>query len=790
VALPESRFAAAVATWKEDAPMSTVERRVARRAVVAAAIAAATLAAACSSSRDSAAPSAATQTDAQQPTNQSNGSGATSEPGEPGGAELAKLHGLAILPVCADGVPIRVVDAKSGKAVGDALVVRVVEAQFAACFSSEYYRELDSYRLLQCIGKSRLTASDGTTRVEPPSGWEVAVFAFRGRDFGRATIELHDSSEHVVAIAPRQLDVEVVDATGRPQKEIPLALATCSFAAFDPGAWRGVTGVDGRVSIPALDLERHVHRTCGRRATVVFDLPARGNAPRSLDTPQLEPVRLVLPECGELVVDLLDASGEPYPIERLRAHSASLVVRPEGLGGFGVDRARPLRFEDASIVKVPCRSSRIHLPLVEVGMPLTVWVDVDEWSVENGNATCSTSSLEWCNSPDSCRVAVAALTSRGEVRHVVLREKPDSAVDEAPAQGVASEAATVVRPEVPPPSSMDEEDTERAVQSSIAVRVLCDVPIRPLELRARLRSESAADPQKLEAEVDPDVSSEAWIDPKGLTTIRRVPEGDWTVALLLCHGYSTAVAPVELARFEHVHVAPISYVRDPRLLAIDLRGMLRRRHVDAVDSDGRPLSGVVHLRDPKSGKFDSDRDLDGGVCDFLTTKDDARRLVVAVDRFRPVDLAATDTVSHVVLRRGLPVRLTLDPNATRPTGSPKKLFVGVCERPRCGQPADVEAEDATVRTVPLEPGGTASFDVPESGDWRVILLATKDEPVDAAPSYERLDAQPPTIHVDERDGEQLFTVAPVTPSAPTMLGPCLRHDSTVPPSSSSTSTAR
>jgi hypothetical protein len=71
-------------------------------------------------------------------------------------AELAKSYGLALEPAPADGVPIRVVDAVSGKPVGDALVVSVDEAEFT-------YHQNDEVDV-DGRGSARLVARAGHAR--------------------------------------------------------------------------------------------------------------------------------------------------------------------------------------------------------------------------------------------------------------------------------------------------------------------------------------------------------------------------------------------------------------------------------------------------------------------------------------------------------------------------------------------------------------------------------------------------------------------------------------------------
>lgn len=651
-------------------------------------------------------------------------------PSVPSGAELAKSHRLEVLPAAVDGVPIRVVAADDGSPVADALVVRVVEAQFSSSFNHGLRRGLDSFDVLRRAGRSRLTASDGTTFVEPTDGWEIAVFAFRGADFGRTTVELHDRSEHVIELGSRGLPVTVRGADGTPRAGIPLALATCAFTSFDLGAWQGTTDVAGRVVIPALDLERHCHRTCGRQAGVVFSFPAFGSAFRPLDAADHEPVELVLPECGEVVVDLVDADRKPWSAERLRKSDALLIVVPKSARRAGLDRHGADGWP--SNVEVPCSDSRIRLPRVEVGLRLELWVESESGRFASAD-----------------RIELAGPTMAGEIVRAAIEVMGDEAEEASAAEADESSDS---------PSLMDESDSNRASESSIPLRVLADVPIRPLELRARLRRMVAGSAETSDTVADPDLSSESWIDARGATTIRRVPEGEWAVALTLAHGYSTLIAPSLLAEFDHVTVPPRAFVVDPRLLAIDLRGKLRRLCFEVVDADGRALSGSVRFRNPATGALEDERGFESGTCDVLTKADDERIAVLSADRFRPAEIDSAASRERVVLRPGIPIRLVLDPKSKLPTAPNTRLYVGVSERPRCGAPPDPDAEDFDVRTVAIKPGGSASFAIPEAGDRRVVLLVTHDADEEGA-TYEELATVAPTIQVEDRDDEQLFVVA-------------------------------
>ena len=147
-----------------------------------------------------------------------------------------------------DGVPIKVVDAKSGKPVADALVVSVDEWWFTYSDNGDYGAPPESAALLREHGEAYVTASDGTTRVARPDE-PRSIFAWLGDEFGRATLEVHDRAEQLIAIGPRELVVEVVDRMGRPQPGIPIHLAKCALEPSSLSFDRAITGADGRCSI-------------------------------------------------------------------------------------------------------------------------------------------------------------------------------------------------------------------------------------------------------------------------------------------------------------------------------------------------------------------------------------------------------------------------------------------------------------------------------------------------------------------------------------------------------------
>jgi len=251
---------------------------------------------------------------------------------------------------------------------------------------------------------------------------------------------------------------------------------------------------------------------------------------------------------------------------------------------------------------------------------------------------------------------------------------------------------------------------------------------------------------------------ETWLDVTGHATMRGVRAGHWTVAIVLSNS-ELSMQDAVLTEIPDVDVVPRQYVRDPRLQAIDLRGKLRHHRFFVTDPDGRSVSGSLFRKESDESGATWVADFDEGDIALVTAAADARPIVLAAERFRPLTLEPKSKESHVVLPRGIPIRVVLDPAATLQKTPGAKLYVGVPEFPRCGRPPDPGEEDDSVRTFEIEAGGSVRFEIPEPGDWRVVFLSSMPGP-DGDETFERRDARAPTIHVEDADVEQTFVVAP------------------------------
>jgi len=456
------------------------------------------------------------------------------------------------------GVPVRVVDAKSGEPVASAIVFAVDEHDFSYGFSEPELADVDTSTVLREIGTAYLTDARGATRIAAADAPQ-SLFAWHHGAFGRATLEARDGAEQVIAIAPRTLDVEVVDGNGRPQAGVPVVLGACAGEVGGPGACRTVTGADGRATFEAIDLERSVHRTCGRRALVMLGFPCDLHAFRAIDAPVLEPVRFTLPDCGELLVDLVDEAGAPLTRAAVADLHARLALRSTAWQESAAVAASN-QVEESQLAFVDVDEVPVRVPRVSLGrdLSLTLWVrtsdGADDAATRHYTAFASGDDESELRGPERAGAIVRARLA------VPLQEVADARSERhgAPPEPRPSVASA--------PGPVDE-----STPSSVAVRVLLDTPIEPCELRVRWRDDDAPGAPFAGNTLLGDI---AWIDVTGRTTVRDVLPGTWTFGITATRRDAQS-EEVVLALIPHVDVPPGRHVRDPRLLAIDLRGALR-----------------------------------------------------------------------------------------------------------------------------------------------------------------------------------------------------------------------
>jgi len=641
--------------------------------------------------------------------------------------ELAQSFGVELLPAAEDGIPVRVVDGTTGNSIVDALVVIVDEEEFFREYGHPGATDRDAVTQLRSIGKAYATGDDGRTRVAP-SNRPLSVFAWHDERFGRSTLEVYDRVEHVIPLARRKLRVEVVDAAGKPQPGIPLALGRHIDPPGDSGVWRGVTSTDGRAAIAPLDLERDVHSGCGRRTVITFGFPSRAFAVRAIDEPVLEPVHLVLPECGELLVELQDLEG------RLLREDAVVVLdayEPEEV--CGLDRTAAWQNRTRCLFFVSTEG-RLYVPRVEIGLDLSVGVFDCQDEFES--------------------VTIQGPTKAGERKEVVLRAMP---ARESVSPGHGRESQSLVE--------AHRREKASKPRSSVEISVIVDERIEPHWLLSVGGWDDPEYPELMKVG-DSTVSypRTCWFDARGRMSVRGVPAGrhNFTISV----NDETQDDPPVLWEVRDVDVGLCEHVRDPRLLNVDLRGKLSRHVLDISDEQGHPLSGHLEILDAAQSGF---LEFSSGHHELVTTAGREFRVRVLVPRFRPVErnLTADPARNQIELKRGLPVRVVLDPDFKMPAEPPLKIYVGVPEDP--GNFAyspeglgEADSGEGTLRTVEVRPGGSASFDIPLPGNWRVYFTIGRSDRTDsdAGPEHKSMSASEPIIRVVDSEQEQVFIVSP------------------------------
>jgi hypothetical protein len=660
-------------------------------------------------------------------------------------AELAKSYGLEIRPQVADGVPIRVVDATSGKPVDDALVVSVDETEFTYWDAGDGGITWNARSLLVHSGQAYVTSGDGVARVATPAE-PRSIFVWHGDDFGRTTLEVYDRAEHVVSVAPRSLIVEVVDKDGKPQSGVPVQLGKCALEPMSLGATVGFTGADGRFAIPALELERAVHRSCGRRALVMLGYLVSGYELRAIDAPQLEPVKFVLPDCGDVDFDL--QTSHRWPPSDHPASWPQFRLSVEGTKqGQPCGRERALETMSERTLVLPIDHPPYRLERVEVGM--TLWFRLN---VQLGESTSTSDKVTAFGADGRSTRHVDGPSRAGEHKHVLLKAGSLGApLEEWSSEGEPNPEVERTRDEANAAYQAEVKEFQEKlhVSSSIDVSVQLDVPIEPCWLSVRLDDNR-----------DPNESDSCpWIDVNGRATMRGVPAGRHSVTITE-RRMSNDFADVPLCRIDDVDVGPSQHLRDPRLLNVDLRGKLRVHRLEVTDGDSHPMSGFIRFTRDGDRDFHDQIYFKDGHVSFLTGVDDGVRASVAVNRCRKLalDLASSEPAGaprRIFMERGIGVHLALDRELKLPGALHDSIYIGVSEMPHWCE----TLED--LRTVELRPGADLNFKLAEPGDWKVIFLRSHDDG-SGEPEVSECKSVETTISVKDTDAGvvQMLTVTP------------------------------
>ena len=573
------------------------------------------------------------------------------------GRAIADEFGLVIAPAPPSGVAIRVVDDASGAAVADALVVAVDETMFGWICGEDGEPEHDAAWRMRDLGVASLSDRAGATRVPLPTR-PMTVMAFHGERFGRATVEAHDPLDQVVRIAPRTLEVEVVDAEGRPLAGVPVALDTPCNVHHELGFVRE-SDARGRVTIEGHDLERNVHWGCGRETVVEFSFPSRAYALRAIDDAQIEPVRLVAPPTSRLVVELRDLDDRPLGAPAL----VKCVTWLPWIERHDFDPFWPeLGWQRESWRRSD--GGRVDLGPFEIGLLASVSVECAGYEFE----------------PQT----FAPPGTAGETRVVVMRAHGRS--EEKPSR------------EYPP-----------EVGSSVEATVLVDDPVIRERLALELRPERADGNESNES--TPDHRVETWSAWHGSrVVVRDVPPGRFRATLVVGDPDDRRAT---LAEWDGLVVPERGVLRDPRLQAIDLRGRFVQYLLEVVDETGRPLHGVISV-ESADGAVDTWQFSEGR--EDLIGLTPIRRATLFANGRRTVTISPVAARQRVVLERGWPIRVALPPAIRLPVG----FVLGVSLLTERGDEV-VGATSGESEVALLGPDGTALLHVGGPGRYSMSV---------------------------------------------------------------------
>jgi hypothetical protein len=665
----------------------------------------------------------------------------------PSAAELATSFGLEPLLQVADGVPIRVVDAATQRPVPDALVVKVDELILEQYWDFDDRVEHNIYKELANHGRAWISDAEGRTRIDP-AATPATLLAFHAGHFARATLEPHDLAEQVLRVETRRLEVDVVDTKGRPAPGVPVVL-TKRCIADNSGSFYGVTDAKGHLTIEGEELERDCHFGCYRVTVVQFDFPSKAFALRSVDAPDLAPVRLVVPDAGKMVVDLQDVDGRP-----ITGH-AELFFDAELLSHEGRDEVYPQLGAERRSTRVS-EDGHFDLGPVEPGFELSLY------------ATCAglvfapETAIAPERSADTVHVVMRAIERRAE-------PSPSETNPSTQADTDAEQAArdAVLLPRFGPASDWSSMEITFLVGDDVNLAgvdwKLTDAQQRELsELSDFQYNFDIGTTRRIAADVraPTEVVTFPWQAKK---VIRAVPTGTYTVTLF-SHGLDQTVG--EVAEIEDIVIPPHSHVRDPRLRDLDLRGVVHRRVVTVVDEEGHPLTGTAYLEPapqrgatPDDGR-DVDEQADEGATNAwyfsqgrldLTFAPTATSALVVADGFRPRTVDSLSDGQRITLKRGIPIRISLK--------SPLALPGGITLELRIRRESTARATSVQGRWSDLARSGSSRFFVPSPGPLDVAFTlevrcggsSTGSDP------FPSLGAP---IEVKESSEEQSFVVEP------------------------------
>ncbi|MBL8859802.1 MAG: carboxypeptidase regulatory-like domain-containing protein [Planctomycetes bacterium] len=188
------------------------------------------------------------------------------------------------------------------------------------------------------------------------------VSARAGTSFGASYVFDRTTQPTVIHIAREiNLTLQVVDAVGRPVAGVPVAVRLAGQEQR-VGGWTGMTaGADGLVH--ARHIEQRVFGEPPFALVALLPIPLRQpvTVPIDIDALPTDPIRLVLPPCGSVLVQVHDSEGGPVlPIGLNMVEQKHLG--PDGSLGWTTDSFEPALIE----------LGRALYPFVEIGLDLYV----------------------------------------------------------------------------------------------------------------------------------------------------------------------------------------------------------------------------------------------------------------------------------------------------------------------------------------------------------------------------------------------------------------------------------
>lgn len=235
-------------------------------------------------------------------------------------------------------VTLTVVEAATGEPVAGAEVFTATFQELEWGKRSRAHGNPDPEPLLRELGRSSASDANGDVRLERFDD-DTLICARRGELFRFASwYELQNQEGRIPLFRDRDLEIEVVDAAGRPCAGVLVVLDELRTSRR-MRLWSAKTSALGIARL------RHVlgevanwrHHGLGEAEVfATFGFPA-ADAPRvpvDLDDPPTEPIRLVLPPTGEVAAAVEREDGEPLQGElTVRLRRAESETAPSGVWG-------------------------------------------------------------------------------------------------------------------------------------------------------------------------------------------------------------------------------------------------------------------------------------------------------------------------------------------------------------------------------------------------------------------------------------------------------------------------